>query len=507
MREREAKLSVDNEFELPDLDELLRKVDAQVLAPKQVMITDVYYDTADLRLLSWGCTLRHRKRKGWTVKLPVETGDEALSRDEINLGGRAGSPPAEALQLVTSFSRGQPLASVATVTTERTIRSVCSTDGRALAEVADDVVSSETSSGMETTFRQVEVELAAEADPAVLAPIVQRLTDAGAQLDRGGIKLAIVLGRPQLHPDVVIPDLPKRPSARDIVHRAIARSVEQLIIELPRARLGLDPEGIHQARVATRRLRSDLRTFKPLLDPTWAAGLHPRVCDLAEHLGQVRDADVLHQLLQNTLATRPEIDDDAGNEVLALLSRQRTQAMDALHAQLDRPETHLLLDDLVTAAADPPTTAAADEPAKRQLPDLVNKRWRRLRRASRRLGRHPPPRALHDARILAKRTRYATEAIAPAFGPKTRRFAKALANLQDTLGDLNDASIANQWLNDNAAEFTPPAAFAAGRLAQTLHDAATDQEQWRSKWATVEERKPSWIDRKPTAPTKTLTSR
>ncbi len=497
MQEHEAKLSVEDDFELPALEGRLQEVDAKVLAPKQSTITDVYYDTADLRLLRWGCTLRHRKRQGWTVKLPIETADESLTRDEVNLGGRAGRPPARALRLVASFSRGEPVARIATLTTTRTILPVRSSDGRSLAEIADDLVSGETPGGGATTFRQVEVELSPEADPAVLDPIVQALTNAGAQPDRGGIKLAIVLGRPRLDPDVVVPELPERPSARDDIRRAVARSVEQLIVTLPVARLGQDPEGVHKARVATRRLRSDLRTFKPLIDRPWAAGLRARLRDLADHLGQVRDADVRHQLLRRTLAAHPEIDDDAGHEVLDLLSRQRQQAMDALDVHLDRPETDQLLNDLVAAAADPPTTPAADEPAKQQLPDLVNRPWWRLRRAVHKLGRNPRPKALHKVRILTKRTRYATEAVAPAFGLKTRRFAEALATLQDTLGDLNDASVANDWLNHNTPEFTPHAAFAAGRLSQTLHDAAAGRQQWRRQWSKIEGRRPSWIDRKP----------
>jgi CHAD domain-containing protein len=492
LREHEAKLSIEADSELPDLGVPTAAVCGEILAPRQRTITDVYYDTADLRLLRWGCTLRHRRRSGWTVKLPIGSTDESLTRDEVDLGGRAGKPPPEALRLVMSFSRGQPLTVIATITTQRTIRPVRSREGRALVEVADDLVSSVTVDGVATTFRQVEVELAPDADPSILGPIVQALTDAGARPEPEGIKLAIALGRPPLEPDVVVPDLPKRPSARHVIHRAIARSVTQLLVQLPLARLG-DPEAVHQARVATRRLRSDLRTCRPLLDRAGAAELFPGLRDLAAHLGRVRDADVLHQLLRTTLAAHPEIDASAGDEVLARLGHRRERALAALDTHLDRPETHRLLDDLVRASADPPTTAGADGPARQQLAHLVHGRWRRLRRAVRDLGPAPSPEALHEVRILAKRARYATDAVAPVFGSATRRFAASLGALQDALGDRNDADVADRWLRDHATGLTPPAAFAAGRLAQALHDTAAIDDRWRARWETVQGRRPGWL--------------
>ena len=62
----------------------------------------------------------------------------------------------------------------------------------------------------------------------------------------------------------------RRPGAIGAVIRdALDASVQRLLVADPVARVGDDPEGVHQARVATRRLRSDLRTFAPLLDPAW----------------------------------------------------------------------------------------------------------------------------------------------------------------------------------------------------------------------------------------------
>lgn len=51
-----------------------------------------------------------------------------------------------------------------------------------------------------------------------------------------------------------------------LICNAVARSVIQLLRHDPAVRLGEDPEDVHQFRVATRKLRSELRTFRPLLD-------------------------------------------------------------------------------------------------------------------------------------------------------------------------------------------------------------------------------------------------
>ena len=72
-------------------------------------------------------------------------------------------------------------------------------------------------------------------------------------------------------------------------------------------RIGEDPEGVHQARVATRRLRSHLRTFRKLLEPEWAEPLRDELGWLGDELGGVRDADVLLDRLKSRIAA---LDDD-----------------------------------------------------------------------------------------------------------------------------------------------------------------------------------------------------
>ena len=82
-------------------------------------------------------------------------------------------------------------------------------------------------------------------------------------------------------------------SAVDLFRRTMARSTVRLVAQVPVVELGEDPEGVHDARVAARRLRSDLRTFSPVLDAAWAKPLRAELGWVGALLGRVRDPEVL----------------------------------------------------------------------------------------------------------------------------------------------------------------------------------------------------------------------
>ena len=84
----------------------------------------------------------------------------------------------------------------------------------------------------------------------------------------------------------------------DVVRAAIARSTARLLAHDPGVRLGDDPEDVHQARVATRRMRSDLRTFRRVLDEDWDESMRDELKWLGGLLGAVRDTDVLLDRLE-----------------------------------------------------------------------------------------------------------------------------------------------------------------------------------------------------------------
>ncbi len=250
-------------------------------------------------------------------------------------------------------------------------------------------------------------------------------------------------------------------------------------------RLGGDDEDVHQARVATRRMRSDLRTFRRVLDPDWDESLRAELKWLGGVLGAVRDADVLLARLEQRVDELPETDHPAGSHVLDVLRTKRAQARDELLAAMRSDRYLALLERLLAAArAVPASTDWAD--IELEVSDLAVKPWKKLRAAVHALGDEPPDPELHQVRIRAKRARYAAEAVSPAVGNAPKRFAKAVADLQDVLGEHQDAVVAGQWLREHVPPDDGEAAFVAGQLAVLEAAAAqTSREAWPAAWAAA----------------------
>ncbi len=128
----------------------------------------------------------------------------------------------------------------------------------------------------------------------------------------------------------------------------------------PGVRLGDDPEHVHQARVGTRRLRSDLRTFRSLLDGEWVTEMRTELGWAAAALGEVRDADVLTERMQARIAALPAADARPGAALLRRLATQRDAARARLLEVLNSDRYVALLDALSQAAADPPLLGPDD---------------------------------------------------------------------------------------------------------------------------------------------------
>lgn len=482
--EREVKLDADVDFVVPALD--VPKLSVVRRPTRSLHAT--YWDTDDLRLARWGVTLRHRTGDGqsrWTLKLPVDAEAAGLARDEIERSGPPDAVPHELSALVAAYVRGETIAAVVRLTTTRHRFDVVNRSGELVAEIDDDFVVAEDGAGDVSQFREIEVEAGPAATDRALKAIVKTLQAAGAQEAAQLPKLVRAIGPRALEPaDVVVPDLDKEATAGDVVRAAVASSVARLIHHDPVVRLGLDPEGVHQARVATRRLRSDLRTFRSLVDRTWAEGLRAELKWIADRLGRVRDADVLLERFDRQIVDLGKDDGDAARVLVAGLVTERDTGRAALLEALDSGRYVELLDRLVAAAAGPVLTADASRPARAATADAVRRPWRRLRAAADAITPETEDAHRHEVRIRAKRVRYAAEAAAPVWGKKAARFAKAVARVQTVLGDLQDSVIAEEWLR--RAAVSPDTAFAAGLLtARQIQDAEAARRAFADEWAVA----------------------
>jgi CHAD domain-containing protein len=484
MREREAKLEAPADFRMPPPETLAELVGG--VRTDTIEQAAVYYDTEDLRLIRAGASLRFRSDDGWTVKLPESSTDSTLVRTEHSFAGEPGEVPAAAASLVRVHSRSQPLTEVARIETTRHRYALAGPDGAALAELVDDHVTG-TNGDRAVGFREIEVELAPDAPVKFLEAVVDSLCAAGAARTPPRPKVARVLG-PRADAE---PDFPPRPRLRrgatvaELVRHALTDSVERLVRADVHVRLSEDPEAVHRMRTATRRLRSDLRTFRPLVPRRWAEPLRDELKWLGGRLGRVRDADVLLASLRDDA---PRLDPEpraAARQLLHRLESARARDREVLLETLASRRYGRLLDELVAAARQPRFRRdVAEQPARRFVGELTGRPWRRLRKQVRSLGREPSDAELHEVRKRAKQARYAYEAVTPIAGRGARKVARRLTDIQDELGEHQDAVVATEWLLDAARDADDPdESFAAGALAGLrIPRRHAARRSWRRSW-------------------------
>ncbi len=214
-----------------------------------------------------------------------------------------------------------------------------------------------------------------------------------------------------------------------------------------------DPEGVHDMRVASRRLRSALRDFKPYLRKRRLKASLVEIQNLADALGRVRDEDVAIMALEKIMQKAPAEFKNGIQEFIELRRSKRGQARKAL-AQLLRSRTlEKLQSEFATALGEslkPPATRGTT----REGAALANAlTYRQVARATilNRLNEvdklsdslyHPlKAKPLHKMRIAVKRLRYAIELFEQCWGPPLRPFAKRMATLQTALGELHDCDV------------------------------------------------------------------
>lgn len=486
--EVEAKLAAQPGFEVPRLDGAVPELVVDHVAP--VVLDARYFDAEDLRLLRAGMTLRHRAGEGgpsgaWTLKTAVADTDDLARRDEWVVPGPLEDLPTELEVRIRPWLRAAPLVQVAHIRTDRR-RTSLTVAGEDVGEVADDEVSVVVGDHVAARFREVEVECA---DEHLLQTLVDVLRAAGAGAPDPTPKLVRALGPRALEPPDLAPvDVDADATARDVLRAGMTAATLRVIGNDAVIRADRDPEGIHQARVGCRRLRSDLRTFAPLLDGSWADPVRAELRWLATELGAVRDLDVLATRLGRQSSELPARDIPDVEAALDLLRRQRDEAVAAAVAALDSARYLQLLDRLVELAADPPTTSAADALGAEVLPPLAGRAFARLRKHVRRLPKDPSDEHLHDLRIQAKKARYAADLALPVAPKRARRYTRALARLQGVLGDLHDAAVAERWLRDAVGGSDTSTTFVLGSLAEVQRaEQRALRRRWRAAWKDVDD--------------------
>jgi len=252
------------------------------------------------------------------------------------------------------------------------------------------------------------------------------------------------------------------------------------------AREGADPEGVHQMRVAVRRMRAAVKASgEPDLAPVqaelrWLGGI----------LGRIRDLDVLLGHLREQAADLDSAEQAAVERLLGGLVDERRRArrrmLDAFRGQ--RYAALLAsLAEVATSAVPRVKKSRKEAPA---LLDVVVKPHRKLAKAANALGDDPPDDELHALRISGKRLRYAAELVEPVGGKPVRKLIKATKLFQEILGDHQDTVVAEEEVRRLLAEQTEvdqEVIFVAGRLVEREQARRADRKaRWRDAFDEVD---------------------
>lgn len=414
----------------------------------------VYYDTEDHRLAADGLTLRRRTGggdAGWHLKLPVAPG----VRDEI-AAPLGDTVPAALAALLRSRVRGAGLEPQVRLLSSRKVSHLLDADGALLAELSTDTVRAER--GQTTaTWTEVEVELADGADPRLLDAVEKTFRKAGLRVSASPSKLARALTETGAEPPARPAADPGDGTAGAYVLSYLRAQRDALITLDPAVRQGL-PDSVHRMRVATRRLRSALKTYRKVLDRAATDPIGEELRHLAAELGVDRDQEVLFERIRTRL-------DELPHTLVIGPVRGRLRTWNNLHrsasrrralAVLDSPRYLALLDSLDALLDGPPLLKAAGGRAERVLAKAVLRDYERLAgRVEAALAMEPGGErdvALHEARKAAKRARYAAEAAAPALGKPAKRLAKAVKAVQTLLGDHQDSVVAREAVRGIAVQ-------------------------------------------------------
>jgi len=452
---------------------------------QRARVDNIYYDTPGHRLAAQRAALRLRclqsgRRRRWVQTLKTEEGEAALSaRGEwevpapdarLDPAGLAESPLAHLLD--ASGPEGLPaLAPVFRTTFERTswslryrgarIEAVID-EGRIIAGAASEPICEaelELQEGSATTLFDLALHLCAAGGPGAGA---LALLPYGSSKAARGYRLAA--GASDSPRAARASALPARirlgAAARCWVAQGSTLLLANTVPLAGRVLPDTDPEFVHQARIALRRLRSGLDLLGA--HARLPAGLERDLRVWAARLGTVRDWDVMDLQVLPALARAGTAAPQAWARVQQAVGTRRTRAQARLCTQLDTPAYAQFALRLLRWSAQPAPDSGPRMAA--YASRILALRLRKLRRLTDDYATLSFERQ-HKSRIQAKLLRYGTEMLQDCI-PRAgvRRQLRALARFQDAVGCVQDARVAQETLG--ALTRSPALRYALAEWAQ-----------------------------------------
>lgn len=426
-------------------------------------LISVYFDTPDLTLQKAGVSLRVRESKSGRV-LTMKRGD-GLAREEYEAPLEGDQPPSELAPLreILTEEDAAQLAPAYNVRVTRRQRLVRFDDSE--IELALD--QGEVSGGVRVSpICEVELELKA-GEPAALFGLARELSKAAP--------LYLSFDTKSARGQALVANQPVEARRRENVKLARGASAGDAFQAIARAALAAiagnaavlreapQPEAVHQIRVAARRLRSALSTFRPVVEDERFERIKGELKWLAKAFDQARNLDVFAEEvlgpaegMESPPAGLPALND--------AVAKAREAARKAACETAASERFRLLMIDATGWAETGAWMSrdAAKESARDFAARTLGRRFKKLLKKGRDLQDRDDAHR-HEVRIEAKKLRYAAEGFSSLFSEKKAdRFVDRLKVLQDALGGLNDVATAEPLLA--GLELPPEAAYAAGEL-------------------------------------------
>lgn len=444
---------MDREIEL----KFLIPPEAAVLALTQLkgegavrQLDATYFDTPDHALRKAGFGLRVRDGEGGrkqTLKSASAGGVFSRGEWEEKIAGPDPDRDALARTPAAAMLEGEALAPVFTARVERTVR---------LVQVGEAVIEAALDRGeLSADDRRAavcELELELKAGPAAaLFDLARQLSKRVplrlsliSKAERGyGLAIGGEAPSPRRQAAALDPKGTVGETLQALGHSGLAH----LCAALEALRERPEPDSVHQARVAARRLRALLKIFKPLARDPAAERLDDELDWLAGEFDAARDLDVFIGDIWGEAGTGANF---AGRDDFErALSAARANAYLRMEAALESPRAREVL--LEAAAwleagawtADPALAEVRDGPAAAFAAEVLDHRLKQVKTRAKRfddLDAH----ARHKLRLKGKTLRYAAEdlvALFPDHPKRAEQFVEAARAVQDTLGALNDRSV------------------------------------------------------------------
>ena len=283
------------------------------------------------------------------------------------------------------------------------------------------------------------------------------------------------------------PDTPPDAALRQIVAECQTDLLKYRAIVLASRR----PIGIHQSRVALRRLRAALGLFRDvvpgLIEQRLLRAMAAEAKWLAGECGPARD---LHVFLTESVEPPAEVKRVAARLARSHIERART-ALSSARFSAFAAQVEAFVDSTPTG------TGRLDEFGREQL----EARHAKVERLGRKLASLDEER-LHRLRIAVKKLRYAAGFLQPAFGgpgfdsSRAKAYIEATVRLQGALGALNDRAVAARMLADIAAAARPTEQI--GRALRKLGKQAASGNKRRLRkldraWKTFRKAERFWL--------------